>query len=75
MNYLLQGALHDTTNFNLLCESSVADLNTRLEEPVTPQHFRPNFVIKGSQAYDEDKWNYIKIGKTAVFQSVKPSIR
>lgn len=69
------GALHDTTHFSLIAESSVVDLNTRLERPVTPQHFRPNFVVKGTQAYEEDTWNYIKIGKMAVFQNVKPNIR
>ena len=39
----------------MLSEESVADLNTRLENPVSAKNFRPNIVIKGCKAYDEVK--------------------
>jgi uncharacterized protein YcbX len=41
------GALHDATSFMLINESSIEELNTRLENDVTPLRFRPNFVVKG----------------------------
>ncbi|MEE4302205.1 MAG: MOSC N-terminal beta barrel domain-containing protein [Pseudomonadales bacterium] len=34
--------------------ASLADLNTRLEEPVPMNRFRPNVVIEGLDAYEED---------------------
>jgi len=61
-------------------EASVADLNSRLPEgtpPCTALHFRPNFVVKGItglKAYEEDNWQWVKIGET-VFQVVKPCTR
>lgn len=33
----------------LMNESSIADLNGRLENVVTAQQFRPNFVVKGEK--------------------------
>ena len=70
-----QGALHDATSFMLINESSVAELNTRLEKQVTPLQFRPNFVVKGPIAFDEDNWKWIRIGKNVIFRSVKPCTR
>lgn len=68
------GALHDATSFNLINESSIADLNSKLKKPVTALNFRPNIVIKGPNAYDEDNWKWVKIGET-VFRNVKPCTR
>lgn len=69
------GALHDATSFMLINESSVDELNTRLEKKVTPLRFRPNFVVKGASAYDEDNWKYMKIGDEVILQNVKPCTR
>lgn len=55
-------------------EASIADLNTRLEDQVTPLHFRPNFIVKGAEALDEDTWDWIKIGPV-IFRNVKPCTR
>lgn len=52
-------------------ENSLADLNSRLETPVPMNRFRPNLVVQGSDAFAEDGWKKIKIGK-AVFHVVKP---
>lgn len=71
---LSQGAYPDATSYTLMNEASIADLNTRLEEPVTPQHFRPNFVVKGAEVLEEDKWDWVKIGHV-VFRNVKPCTR
>lgn len=68
------GAYPDATSYCLINESSITDLNTRLDEPVTPQHFRPNFVVKGAVMYEEDSWDWVKIGDV-IFRNVKPCTR
>ncbi len=60
--------------FMLIGEASLADLNTRLAEPVPMNRFRPNFVVAGSRAFDEDTWKRIRIGSTE-FHVVKPCAR
>lgn len=69
------GALHDATSFMLINERSVDELNTRIVKKVEPLQFRPNIVVKGPEAFEEDKWNWIKIGEEVVFQNVKPCTR
>lgn len=39
---------------NMISEESLADLNSRLEEPLPMNRFRPNLVIKGCLPYEED---------------------
>ncbi|CRL04211.1 CLUMA_CG017305, isoform A, partial [Clunio marinus] len=68
------GAYHDATSFMLINESSIADLNSRLKSPVSKLQFRPNFVMKGAPAFEEDKWRWIRIGDV-IFQNVKPCTR
>ncbi|MGA9406342.1 MAG: MOSC N-terminal beta barrel domain-containing protein [Bacteroidota bacterium] len=58
----------------LISQSSLDDLNTRLIVPVPMNRFRPNIVIRGCGAYDEDKWKKIRVGET-IFHVVKPCSR
>ena len=44
----------DAYPFLLISEASLADLNSRLDEPVPMDRFRPNIVISGTGAYYED---------------------
>jgi len=60
--------------FLLIGQSSLDDLNSRLEEPVPMNRFRPNFVVAGSEAFAEDTWKRIRIG-SAEFHLVKPCAR
>ncbi|TKS87165.1 Mitochondrial amidoxime-reducing component 1 [Collichthys lucidus] len=46
----------------LLSESSVKDLSSRLDEDVTVERFRPNIIISGCDAFEEDSWDEIQIG-------------
>lgn len=69
------GALHDETSFMIMNQGSFDDLNTRIEQPVTPLQYRPNFVVKGPQAWDEDSWKWVKIGEETIFKNVQPCIR
>jgi uncharacterized protein YcbX len=64
----------DAYPFLLLSESSLSDLNRRLDSPITTDRFRPNIVIRGSQAYAEDNWDRIRAGEI-VFKLAKPCAR
>lgn len=57
----------------LITESSLEQLNERLEKPVTMLNFRPNIVVSGSVAFEEDNWTNVKIGdaKYRVAQACK----
>ncbi|MBV72390.1 MAG: MOSC domain-containing protein [Myxococcales bacterium] len=46
-------------------QSSLADLNTRLMEPVSMDAFRPNVVIKGADAFAERHWEHVTIGSVS----------
>lgn len=60
--------------FLLIGENSLNDLNSRLEDPVPMDRFRPNFVVSDSEAFAEDGWKRIKIGGS-LFHLVKPCAR
>jgi uncharacterized protein len=70
----------DITSFSdafpllLIGEDSLADLNSRLEQPVAINRFRPNLVIAGSAPYEEDTWDHFTIGAHP-FRAVKPCSR
>ncbi len=59
---------HYADGFPLLIttQPSLDDLNSRLAKPVSMQRFRPNIVITGCAAYDEDHWQEIAIGDISV---------
>lgn len=69
------GALHDATSFMLINQKSVDELNSRVDNAVTALQFRPNFVIEGPGAFEEDSWKNVKIGDEVVLQNVKPCTR
>jgi len=46
----------------LISEASLADLNNRLDNPVSMRRFRPNIVVSGCDAFDEDHWQRLRIG-------------
>lgn len=58
----------------LLGETSLGELNRRLDQPVPMNRFRPNLVVSGSAAFDEDNWKRIRIGEVE-FDVVKPCAR
>lgn len=55
-------------------EASLADLNTRLDAPVPMGRFRPNIVVSGGNAWDEDDWRALQLG-AMTFDAVKPCAR
>ena len=54
--------------------ASLAELNTRLDVPVEMRRFRPNIVIEGPEAWEEDRWKSLSIGMSKL-SMVKPCSR
>ena len=76
--YAGEGGAHtafaDAYPLLILSEASLADLNSRLEEPLPMNRFRPNVVLSGIDAYDEDHIDEIRVGGLA-FKLVKHCTR
>jgi uncharacterized protein YcbX len=58
----------------LTSEEGLQDLNSRLEQPVPMNRFRPNIVVRGCKPFEEDSWNRISIGNV-ILAVVKPCAR
>lgn len=69
----------------LIGEASLKDLNDRLIEkyhddeygehlPLPMNRFRPNVVVQGSKAFEEDGWAKVRIGES-IFRVAKPCAR
>ena len=59
-----QVSLADAYPLLIISESSLEDLNNKLQSPVPMNRFRPNIVFKGGKAFAEDNWNYFSIGES-----------
>jgi len=64
----------DAYPFLIIGQSSLDDLNGRLEVQVPMNRFRPNFVFTNGKAFEEDTWRDFKIGDVS-FVGVKPCDR
>lgn len=69
------GTYHNKTSYMLINQASVDDINSHLDHVVEPLQYRPNLVVSGAKAYDEDNWTWIRVGDTTIFRSVKPCTR
>ena len=69
-----QVSLADAYPFLIIGEQSLADLNSKLDEPVPMNRFRPNLVFSGGLPYEEDTWKIFSIGKNK-FAAVKRCAR
>ena len=58
----------------IISEASLADLNARLPQPLPMNRFRPNIVIAGVAAYDEDRLDELQLGEVR-FRIVKSCTR
>ncbi|XP_074118802.1 mitochondrial amidoxime reducing component 2-like isoform X1 [Sminthopsis crassicaudata] len=57
-----QVAYPDCSPIMMISEASLSDLNTRLEKKIKMEQFRPNIVVTGCNAFEEDTWDEILIG-------------
>jgi uncharacterized protein YcbX len=64
----------DGMPYLLIGQSSLNELNSRLEKQVPMNRFRPNIVFSGGKAFDEDQMNSIRIGELD-FSVIKPCAR
>lgn len=55
-------------------QSSLNDFNQHLSVPIGMERFRPNLVVEGGAAWQEDKWRLLRIGEM-LFDVVKPCSR
>ena len=55
-------SLADAYPFMIIGQSSLDDLNSKLQEPIPMNRFRPNFVFEGGEPYEEDQWRNFSIG-------------
>lgn len=60
--------------FLLVNMSSLQDLQQRCPASVRVEQFRPNLVVSGAAAWDEDSWKTLKIGDIT-FEMPKPCSR
>ncbi len=74
------GDTHATTEFAdgfpvlVISRASLAELNSRLPKPLPMERFRPNLVIDGIEAYDEDRIHELRSGDVTL-RLVKPCTR
>jgi uncharacterized protein YcbX len=47
-------------------EASLRDLQQRCPASVSIEQFRPNLVVTGAAAWDEDSWKVIRIGEVVL---------
>jgi len=64
----------DSCPFLIISEASLADLNSRLAQPLPMNRFRPNLVVNGCDAFAEDAWLRLRIGNV-VFRTAGPCAR
>lgn len=69
-----QVAFSDGFPFLIISENSLAELNRQMQLDMTMARFRPNLVVSGCPAYDEDSWREIRIGSID-FRLPKPCSR
>lgn len=67
-------SLADAFPLLIIGEASLADLNSRLREPLTMNRFRPNLIFSGGDPFEEDLWDEFSVGDNA-FRGVKRCAR
>jgi len=64
----------DAYPFLMIGQASLDELNSRLEEAVPMDRFRPNIVFTGGEAFQEDQMQHFRINNIN-FYGVKPCAR
>jgi uncharacterized protein YcbX len=66
--------LADGYPLHLTSEESLSDLNARLASPTSMLRYRPNLVVAGGAAWEEDEWRVLDMDGTRI-ELVKPCAR
>lgn len=67
-------SFQDAYPLHVLNLASVRDVGSKLQKgapPLSARNFRPNIVITGGEAYEEDSWKRIKIGTSLYYVSCR----
>ncbi|WP_161880928.1 MOSC domain-containing protein [Deinococcus alpinitundrae] len=72
--YRSQISFVDGNPFHLITEASLADIDAQVSREVGAAEMRPNLVISGGRAYQEDFWRRIRVGEVA-FEVVESCAR
>lgn len=67
-------SMADGYPYLMISEASLSDLNKKLKHAVSMNRFRPNLVVSGFNAHEEDKHFALQIGAVN-FKAVKPCAR
>jgi uncharacterized protein len=67
-------SLADAYPLLVVGQSSLDDLNQRLQSPVPMNRFRPSVVFTGGDPFEEDEWSHFTMGSGS-FAGVKPCKR
>lgn len=54
------GTFHGKSSFMLINQASIDELNSKLDQIVKPLQFRPTFLVRGPEAFDEDNWKWVR---------------
>jgi uncharacterized protein YcbX len=60
----------DGSQYLIIGEETLQDLNSKLTQPIAMSQFRPNLVFSDGDAYGEDYWKNITVG-SAHFEATK----
>jgi uncharacterized protein len=69
-----QVSLADAYPLLIIGQSSLDDLNSKMDVALPMNRFRPNLVFTGGQPFEEDGWKNFKVGKNRFF-GAKPCAR
>jgi len=61
-------AFQDYSPFLVVNQQSLNDLNSRLMNPIPINRFRPNIVVDGDTAWEEDCWGEIEVNGVVLVQ-------
>ncbi|KAJ6637679.1 Mitochondrial amidoxime reducing component 2, partial [Pseudolycoriella hygida] len=64
-------SVSDYDGYSMINAESVKELNRYLIKPLTAAHTRPNFLVDGAKASDEDSWDWMRIGENLIFKTIK----
>lgn len=64
----------DSAPLLLISQTSLERLNEKLDSPLPMDRFRPNIVLEGGTAYQEDNWKRVRIGRIEL-ERAKPCTR
>jgi len=67
-------AFTDAYPIHIITTASINELNSKLETPINDNRYRPNIIISGTKAFEEESWKKVIIGNCE-FEVILPTER